>query len=241
MKEQEYLDLILKNKAIIPRYVIEPISYLGVKELYNICFPMTCFCDIPFSRVSTHMDKYGPYGIALDKEAVISKYKVQPIQYINPNSLLARDFKEVFTKYYKSGKKLPSTTRPLLNYVLSTLIYMKPIWGYQCDRYGNEREYVLQEECEWRYIPLEFPKNLRFILWQSETTEKGKDVYSRALQRHPETWIKLEWEDVKYIIVPDEAASKNTIDVIKELPLGDVDKYKLISNIEISERFSENM
>ena len=63
MKEQSYLDLILKNRAIIPRYVIEPVKYLAIDGLDQICFPMTCFCDIPFSKVSVHMSRYGEYGI----------------------------------------------------------------------------------------------------------------------------------------------------------------------------------
>lgn len=241
MKKQEYLELILKNKAIIPRYVIEPIKYLGVKEPSHICFPMTCFCDIPFSRVSTHMTHYGPYGIALDKEAVIHKYKVQPIQYINPDSPLAHDFKQVFTQYYNDDNKLPPETRSLLDFVLSTLLYMKPITGFQRDLEGNEHQYIFQDECEWRYIPLEFPKDLHFILRQSETTEKGKNIYSEALANHPETWMKLEWEDVRYIIVPDEAASRKTIDIIRELPLDDSEKCMLISKLEVSKRFSEDM
>lgn len=55
MKEPEYLELILKNKAIIPRYVIEPLEYLGIQGLNKIAFPMTCFCDIPFAKAATHM------------------------------------------------------------------------------------------------------------------------------------------------------------------------------------------
>ena len=39
MKEQRYLDLVLRNQAIIPRYVMEPIGYLGLGELKTICFP----------------------------------------------------------------------------------------------------------------------------------------------------------------------------------------------------------
>lgn len=94
MKKQEYLDRIIKNQAIIPRYVIEPIEYLKLKDLKKICFPMTCFCDIPFSKVSTHMSHYGEYGIGLDKEAVLKRYRIQPIHYINDNSPLTDDFRE---------------------------------------------------------------------------------------------------------------------------------------------------
>lgn len=132
---------------------------------------------------------------------------------MNSDSPLAQDFKGVFTRYYKADKKLSSTVRLLLNYVLSTLVYMKPILGLQSDDDGNEYQYIFQDECEWRYIPLEFPKELHFLLRQSETIEKGRDTYSEALKNHPETWQKLEWEDIRYIIVPDEAASRKIIHI----------------------------
>ena len=74
MKEQDYLNQILMNAAIIPRYVMEPLDYLDLKDIRKICFPMTCFCDIPFSKVSTHMSHYGEYGIGLDKQTVLNKY-----------------------------------------------------------------------------------------------------------------------------------------------------------------------
>lgn len=77
MKKSEYLDMILKNKAIIPRYNIEKTDYLGIEELLNVCFPMICFCDIPFSSVNTHMSRYGSYGIGFDKKAVIEKNRIQ--------------------------------------------------------------------------------------------------------------------------------------------------------------------
>ena len=47
--------------------------------------------------------------------------------------------------------------------------------------------------------------------------------------------------DVKYIIVPDEPALNQIIDVIKELKLEESIKYLLISKIEISSRFSEDL
>ena len=79
MKEPAFLDKILINRAIIPRYVMEPLEYLDIKELSLICFPMTCFCDIPFSKVSNHMSRYVEYGICLYKEAVLKNYVIQII------------------------------------------------------------------------------------------------------------------------------------------------------------------
>ena len=239
MKEQSYLDLILKNRAIIPRYVIESVKYLAIDGLDQICFPMTCFCDIPFSKVSVHMSRYGKYGIGLDKEAVLKKYHVQPVHYMNPDSPLAIDFKEAFSKFYKTDKKLPGDAYTLVNYLASTLMYMKPIWGIEA---GTNESYVYQDECEWRYIPSNnFPENLHLILKQAETTEIGRDTYSEALKSHPESWLAFEWAEVQYIIVPDEVAERNTIHTLLSLSLEEEEKHKLISKIEISRRFSENM
>ena len=53
--------------------------------------------------------------------------------------------------------------------------------------------------------------------------------------------MKFEWKDVRYIIVPDEAAVKNTIATIRTLEINEPDKDGLISKIEISRHFSDNM
>ena len=127
MKEPRYLYDILKESAIIPRYVIEPLDYLNLGNIRSICFPMICFCDIPFSKVSTHMSRYGEYGIGLDKDAVLEKYRIQPIHYINDKSPLAHDFREAFQAACR--EITTGTAKILTDYILSTLMYMKPICG----------------------------------------------------------------------------------------------------------------
>lgn len=242
MKEPAFLDLILKNQAIIPRYVMESLEYLDIKDLKKICFPMTCFCDIPFSKVSTHMSRYGEYGIGLDKASVLLNYHVQPIHYINDRSPLADDFRVAFQSFYKTGKELEGDAHVLLNYLVSTLVYMKPIWGFEIKSDGTSERYVYQDESEWRYIPSDnFPQELHLILPQNETTEVGKQKYSEVLTNHPECWFHFDWNDVRYIIVPNEAAAKQTINTILSLELEEHEKHILISKIEISRRFPMNM
>lgn len=242
MKEQAFLDLILKNRAIIPRYVMEPLDYLDIKELEKICFPMTCFCDIPFSKVSTHMSRYGEYGIGLDKESVLFNYRIQPIHYINDRSPLADDFREAFKSFYKAEEKLEGNTHILLNYLVSTLVYMKPIWRSEIKPDGTTEKYVYQDECEWRYIPSDnFPEGLHLVLPQNETSTLGQQKYSEVLANHQECWLRFDWSDVRYIIVPDEVAAKQTIKTILSLEVEEDEKYILISKIEIGRRFLGNM
>lgn len=240
MKEQDYLNQILLNAAIIPRYVMEPLDYLDLKDIRKICFPMTCFCDIPFSKVSTHMSHYGEYGIGLDKQTVLNKYRVQPIHYINGNSPFADDFREAFQA--SLSQDFSGAASKLSGFLASSLMYMKPISGLVDNNDGGKDAYVYQDECEWRYIPSDnFPSTLHLILKQKETTEKAKEEYSKVLKNHTECWLKFEWKDVRYIIVPDEAAVKNTIATVRTLRMDESEKDMLISKIEISRHFSDNM
>lgn len=238
MRKPEYLDIILENKAIIPRYNMEPIGYLNV-GIEKICFPMTCFCDIPFSVVSTHMSKYGRYGIGFDKKSVLEKNKIQPIHYVSSFSTLAEDFKTAFIKY-NNTEKSTDTPVELLDYMVTTLMYMKPIWGKEEVSEGHLEEYIYQDESEWRFIPTQIPEGYPLILPQSDTTEAAKNYYSKGLQRHSESWFHFDWTDIRYIIVPDDLAVKHVIKKIKSIKDSHLDKNLLISKIEISRSFSSD-
>lgn len=63
----------------------------------------------------------------------------------------------------------------------------------------------------------EFPDDFKLVLPQSQTNKNACNVYSAALRSHPETWLHFDWEDVQYIIVPDELARKEIIHKIRSL------------------------
>ena len=56
MKKQEYLNSILRRRAIIPRYCVETIDYLNIRNgtrLFNeVAILQKCFCDIPFHKLA---------------------------------------------------------------------------------------------------------------------------------------------------------------------------------------------
>ena len=237
--DASYLDMILKNKAIIPRYNIEKTDYLGIEDLLNVGFPMICFCDIPFSSVNTHMSRYGSYGIGFDKKAVIEKNRIQPIHYMSRFSTLVEDFRTAFS-IYNDTNKTADTPEVLLNYLTTTLMYMKPIWGMEPNEKGDIEEYIYQDESEWRFVPTIMPDGYSLILPQRDTTEKAKCEYSTALQKHPECWFRFEWDDVRYIIVPNDLARRQTIQTIRGLKLPIDEQDDLISKIEISCNFSSD-
>lgn len=235
----EYLKIILQRKAIAPRYVSEPLDYLDLQDVNTIAFPMTCFCDIPFLKVAGHMSRYGEYGIALDKKKILAKSLVQPVHYIHPQSPLADDFRSAFLAAQTVDSSKDPISKTLCDYVLSTLLYMKPAYGIAVFN-GKSDSYAFQDECEWRYIPTHnFPDSLPIILPFSLNTPNGRASHSEALTNHPETWFHFEWDDVMYLIVPNQHAANNLFTIISELGLEDGSKYSLISKIEIADRFHE--
>ena len=86
MTRIEYLKEVIRNMAFIPRYVEENLEYLNVQDLHTISFPMTCFCDIPLTKVKNHMGVYGEYGVAIKKKVCIER-DVQPILYLNNSAV----------------------------------------------------------------------------------------------------------------------------------------------------------
>ena len=55
MKEADYLKDALGRSALVPRYCIEAVDYLGIKsrgKLYDkIAVLQKCFCDLPFHQM----------------------------------------------------------------------------------------------------------------------------------------------------------------------------------------------
>ena len=43
VKKPDYLSMVLKKQAIIPRYVIELVGYLNLGTIQRICFSMICY------------------------------------------------------------------------------------------------------------------------------------------------------------------------------------------------------
>jgi len=240
MKRPEFLKAILKDMAIKPRYVQEHIEYLNIPDMLTISFPMSCFCDIPLSKVNTHMEYYGEYGIALDKRICLGK-DFQPITYLNINSRFTKDFSDSLKLLFSEEEEIEDKWKYLPNFLLNVLLYSKPIEGIM-SRYTENDERIFQDECEWRYIP-QLPSDMYLILPENMNTDKGRETFSKALalNSNKSSWLHFEVDDLVYIIVPDENAAIDIMSYIKRLHISRNDKDKLISKIEIANRFDINL
>lgn len=233
MPELRFLKMILNNRAIIPRYVSEYVNYLNINGLYKIIFPMTCFCDIPFSKINAHLKNYGPYGIGLNKADWGVQKGLQPIKYINTHSQLIKDFKESF-KAARSSKKTDEG-KILRNYIFSDLIFTKPIRGIMDTRQKPKADTLFQDECEWRYVPT-FNENIDIpiVLIENEAQAVTHNLiyYNEVLRNHKEVWLNFELKDIRYIIVQNQEECDELINfIMNELEAPMKEKYLLITKI----------
>lgn len=240
MTRIEYLKEVIRNMAFIPRYVEENLEYLNVQDLHTIAFPMTCFCDIPLTKVKNHMGVYGEYGVAIKKNVCIER-DVQPILYLNNSARLKTDLSEALSKLLHEDPISPEW-RMLPDAMLSVLLYSKPIVGYMSrDEWDKPHRLLFKDECEWRYIP-SAPENMPLIIPQDDNTKKGRKYYSKALARDKSTWFPFRVDEMEYIIVPNEAAAIEMISAIRSMKgKSQTDKHKLISKIEIADKFKANL
>ncbi len=241
MRERRFLESVLSCMAFKPRYVEEKVDYLNLSSINAISFPMTCFCDIPFSKVSKHTDLYGCYGIALDKSEVLKKQKdIQPIMYLNPSSDLCKYFSSAFDKLIEQSDSLVNGYEELHDYILSQLLYCKPIIGIMEKDPGSPLTLNFKDECEWRFIP-NIPDDFPLILKGEYNNFKARNSFSDGLAKQEQAWLHFEPRDIRYIIVPNTDEADNLISFIKGLTsLSEKESHSLIRKIEVLEYFTED-
>ncbi len=250
MREPDYLKTILTNMAIIPRYYPEYVEYLEVDNIKKISYPMTCFCDIPINKLIYHIKNYGNYGIGLDKEKWGLKNGLQPIKYVNPKSNLLKDFSMVFKEALTNEEASNQQYQNLKNYLISDLLFTKPIKGKMDKRKDNKlvtEETLFQDECEWRFVPT-FNNSIDIPIIVPQNTinaTKGWNLNycTQVIENHKELWLNFKIEDIRYILVPNESANKEFIRyIMKELKnISDEDKLILISKIFNIQNLKEDM
>lgn len=181
------------------------------------------------SQNNTHPDFYGRYGIAFPKNWG-EKNNLQPVHYLNINSQYTQDFSHLI-----QHRLLPDDLPDICaDDIISRLLYIKPLRGKMTRRVqclnGENRDIVFlknfHDEKEWRYVPSpqalsETHKdaiiaNPNYIKISTDpatdfNTELTKPIYSKL-------WLKYDYKDIRYLIVPDFEARENLINTILDLP-----------------------
>ncbi|MGT2884374.1 abortive phage resistance protein AbiGI [Streptococcus ferus] len=266
MKEYSFLENILLNMSISPRYYPEDISYLKLKynskDLTEWYIPMTCFCDIPLHQISYHAegnplspeDKgYGKFSIAFHKNFGIKK-GIQPIHYLNEESInveeLTNAMNLLLSQDIEGSSKGSKINDILTNFIFEYIRIIKPYYGQmkRRDKDGNIQEINknFQDEHEWRYIPKLEPSELPLMLIDDEDilAEKANNFYTDSIPFTTKGVLSFDVDDVRYIFVDTVQNRNKLIKFIrgkrKERRLSPEEKDILISKVMVYDELKED-
>lgn len=196
----DVLEIILKN-GFRPRFCLEDIRWLGASD-EHIAYAMTCFCDIPLSRISEHTSFYGNYGLGMSKEWGL-RNGLEPVLYLRPSGKVAKVTDYLMDQYKDSG----SEEEKLLHEHAATMVrFSKPISGEMIIG-GKSVQKDFYQENEWRYVPL-----LDSYITK-DTFDSEKEAENKKAEAYP---LKFAPQDIKYIFVKDDSDIPGLVDFINQ-------------------------
>lgn len=142
--KEEYHEALVNNIKNQGKTNFIPSNYCPNKNVCNtVLIPMVSFCDIPLTRSKIHAQKYGYYGVGIDRELARNIYpQLMPVQYmsserfrlaLNEMSMMFTESKNINSQMTDSVKLIIGTTK-----AYSTL--------------RNKTNVLCYEEREWRII-----------------------------------------------------------------------------------------
>ena len=230
MSERKFLENIIEHKKISARYCKEDLRYLKIR-FKEIAFPMKCFCDINLHKMKTHLEFYGFYGIAFSK-AWGMRMGIQPLQYINPESVLCRNFRLAFKNALTNNDK---SSEKLRDYLALQLMFLKPYSGKFKNRVTNKNQRkCFTDECEWRFIPDVTVADFEQAYFDQTILNAGiLNDLSNSMFGIDEISLKFSYADLKYIIVKTIDDFNVLANEIVNLKLKPIDERQLFSKVLI--------
>lgn len=192
----DILKSVLKD-GFWPRYCLEDVEWQGREENDFIAFPMVCFCDIPMSRISEHVNFYGNFGIGLTKEWG-AKNNLNPVFYFSGDNPLHGALKSLTTTV--SNLEEPQNEKGFID-IRYILAHSKPTKGRMIIA-GEPVTKDFYQESEWRYVPQK--EGIRDYLRLKSFNNK-KTLEKLNLKSQKECMLKFLPSDVRYIFVPTDS------------------------------------
>jgi Putative abortive phage resistance protein AbiGi, antitoxin len=175
------LQQILNDLAFWPKYGEEDVAWLGDPNFSKVFLPRVCFCDIPLLRTREHRSRYGDYGIGLCKEKAAMVVALNPVLYVQPDSILQQSLKEIISLLRQNEDNHVRTNGMIL------LAHCKPLEFYP--------------ECEWRFIPwvdgASGKNKYGFFLSEKRFAEVKNEANEERRGQMPEFLP----DDVRYLVV----------------------------------------
>ena len=251
-KQKETLESILSNglrfsyafESISPQ-ITANINYSSyprvVEDIFKetgIAIPMISFCDIPITRASIHMGRYGKYMIGFDKNHLTEWYKntINPVLYIHSGNLsdAVIDLSEVYAETFKAqvesivslSKQGKTKDPPEFKGQTTTLglrkFFILFLYGLIKPVYDPKEGHYYYDEREWRaFLPDDSSFN-NVWKWKitKENYDSNRDKWNNDLAESFDNYITL-YEDIlrdaiTHIVVSEESEIDDIIKFIME-------------------------
>ena len=231
------LTSILKGGSFWPRYCLEDVSWLGYDSEY-VAYPMVCFCDIPLSRITEHVQFYGEYGIGMTREWA-ERSGLNPVLYVSPKNNLINSFRDLnaHLRKVKVEDGEPDSRVPL-RFVFA---FSKPTIGNMI-RGGNTIEVKFYQESEWRYVP-QAPQAVLNPFLKKDQFENAALLEHCNQDTKTNCSLPFSPSDVRYIFVKTDDDIPGLVTFI-DSQLGHLagnDQKKLMSKIVSLESLREDL
>ncbi|KPM49265.1 abortive infection system antitoxin AbiGi family protein [Jiulongibacter sediminis] len=229
------LEGIIEN-GFMPRYSLEDIK---IKHIHlEIPFPMVCFCDIPLSKISKHLDVYGYYGVGLSMNWAV-KNRLNPIFYLDSNSQSAQTIMDVMMRLNSLGNdlKLEFTTgrNDVFFEIKQLLRYIKPFRDDFKRKGKILKNYKFYDEREWRYV-LSYEDNFNRLQldFKKYTNKKILETENKIISAKS---LIFDAGDVNYLIVKHDNQIPSLIKSITKMDrFTDNEKSTLMTRVISAER-----
>ena len=229
-------------KKIISSYLYTDLDIKDESAISNgVAIPMISFCDIPITRASQHIEKYGQYMIGFDKVNFTKAFAtlINPVIYVHsPN--LQDAITEFGTEYKKANNELHK--------ILTTKAAQKKYANKTSQELLNNKDFITKvdpflqkqflsnflvglvkpiedethyyyDEREWRLFLPEKTNDIGWI-WSitKEEYEQNKNDWNEDLEKNKNTFIKIPWkyynEYITHIVVSKEEEIDQLIQLI---------------------------
>ena len=196
---------------------------------------VVCFCDIPFSLVSDHINQYGEYCIGLTKEWGINN-GISPIRYVHYNTPELKDDTFYFLKSCAENyHRFDNSMLVMINKMLKDTEDFEGITDKDIGMLPEKWKRIIEQmDCEYFNL-MKFTHtylgNMRSyedewddIVTKNKTKRRFYDEREwRALKtKKDQRYLKFDWKDITEVILKDKNEKQ---ELIEKLTI----KYKINS------------
>ena len=187
-----------------PRYCLERTEFFKDETLmeFEMAYPMVCFCDLPLSKMKSHIGYYGDYGIGMSKEWGF-RNNLSPIHYSYTDARTSLNLASIiwyYKEYYNTNETEPA--RRLNTMISDFLMFTKPYYG-KIKRNGKLISKRFYDEREWRWIPkIEHPDVFIHLDKNAFSQKEVLEHANRLVAQH--YGLRFQPNDIKYLILRNE-------------------------------------